>query len=202
MEASVRDAAQDTTTRRKPREHRHDERSDVGGSGMIGTIDMRLDVVTLPVARAKRSYLGLGWRLDADIVSGDEFPAVQVTPPRSACSIAFGKGVTSDSARIDPAFAARRVGHSAARADLADRGVAVGEVSISTAGRYLGRPAGTVLCHVRRVQRSRRQRMATEGDHNQASGWPLGDLSTHAGALRQRGAPRQRCCRLPRPTRK
>jgi catechol 2,3-dioxygenase-like lactoylglutathione lyase family enzyme len=38
----------------------------------LGTIDLKLEVVTLPVSdvdRAKRSYQGLGWRLDADIVA-------------------------------------------------------------------------------------------------------------------------------------
>jgi catechol 2,3-dioxygenase-like lactoylglutathione lyase family enzyme len=60
-----------------------------------GTADMKLEVVTLPVSdvdRAKRFYESLGWRLDADLVSGDDIRAVQLTPPRSACSIAFGKG--------------------------------------------------------------------------------------------------------------
>jgi catechol 2,3-dioxygenase-like lactoylglutathione lyase family enzyme len=59
----------------------------------VGTIDMKLEVVTLPVSdvdRAKRFYESLGWRLDADIVRGDDFRVVQLTPPRSACSIAFG----------------------------------------------------------------------------------------------------------------
>ena len=61
------------------------------------TIDMGLEVVTLPVSdvdRAKRFYAGLGWRVDADIVAGENFRVVQLTPPHSACSISFGKGVT------------------------------------------------------------------------------------------------------------
>jgi catechol 2,3-dioxygenase-like lactoylglutathione lyase family enzyme len=59
---------------------------------------MKLEVVTLPVSdvdRAKAFYQGLGWRLDTDIVVGDNFRVVQLTPPHSACSIAFGKGVTT-----------------------------------------------------------------------------------------------------------
>ena len=39
----------------------------------VGTIDMKLEVVTMPVSdvdRAKRFYQSLGWRLDADIVIG------------------------------------------------------------------------------------------------------------------------------------
>ena len=63
-----------------------------------GTIDMKLEVVTLPVSdvdRAKRFYQSLGWRLDADIAVGDAFRVVQLTPTHSACSVAFGKGVTT-----------------------------------------------------------------------------------------------------------
>ena len=64
----------------------------------VGICDMKLEVVTLPVSdvdRAKRFYESLGWRLDADIAVGDAFRAVQLTPPHSPCSIAFGKGLTT-----------------------------------------------------------------------------------------------------------
>ena len=59
-------------------------------------IDLKLEVVVIPVSdvdRAKNFYAGLGWRLDADFV-GDNWRGVQFTPPGSACSIHFGKGVT------------------------------------------------------------------------------------------------------------
>ena len=58
-------------------------------------VDLKLEVVPLPVAdvdRAKRFYEGLGWRLDADFASGDEWRVVQLTPPGSPCSVSFGKG--------------------------------------------------------------------------------------------------------------
>jgi catechol 2,3-dioxygenase-like lactoylglutathione lyase family enzyme len=61
------------------------------------TVDMKLEVVVIPVAdvdRAKRFYGSLGWRLDADIVRGD-VRVVQFTSPGSPCSIHFGTGVTS-----------------------------------------------------------------------------------------------------------
>jgi catechol 2,3-dioxygenase-like lactoylglutathione lyase family enzyme len=60
-------------------------------------MDMKLEVVVLPVSdtdRAKAFYKAMGWRLDADVVSGDDFRLVQLTPPGSACSVQFGKGVT------------------------------------------------------------------------------------------------------------
>jgi catechol 2,3-dioxygenase-like lactoylglutathione lyase family enzyme len=101
------------------------------GSFPEGTVDMKLEVVTLPVSdvdRAKRFYQSLGWRMDADIVVGDAFRVVQVTPPRSASSIAFGKGVTT----AEPGSAQRlilAVGDiDAAREDLVSRGVDVSGV--------------------------------------------------------------------------
>src|SRR4051794_26011659 len=64
----------------------------------VATVDMKLEVVVLPVAdvdRAKAFYLGLGWRLDADVRSGDSFRLVQFTPKGSGCSVQFGTGMTS-----------------------------------------------------------------------------------------------------------
>ncbi|HLN16307.1 MAG TPA: VOC family protein [Acidimicrobiales bacterium] len=97
----------------------------------VGAIDMQLEVVTLPVSdvdRAKRFYQSLGWRLDADIVAGDTFRVVQVTPPRSSCSIAFGKGLTT----AEPGSAQRLLlvvsDIDAARADLIGRGVEISEL--------------------------------------------------------------------------
>jgi len=62
------------------------------------TLDLKLEVVVLPVAdvdRSKRFYEGLGWRLDGEFTNGDSFHAVQMTPPGSPCSIHFGKGITT-----------------------------------------------------------------------------------------------------------
>ena len=61
-------------------------------------MDMKLEVVVLPVSdvdRAKQFYEKLGWRLDADFATSEDFRVVQFTPPGSECSIIFGKGVTS-----------------------------------------------------------------------------------------------------------
>jgi len=61
-------------------------------------VDMKLEVVVLPVAdvdRAKAFYGQLGWRLDADATAGDSFRIVQLTPPGSQCSIQFGTNMTS-----------------------------------------------------------------------------------------------------------
>src|SRR5262245_15346791 len=59
-------------------------------TGGAGTIDMKLEVVVIPVSdldRAKSFYVGLGWQVDADLVTGDGSRVVQLTPPGSPCSI-------------------------------------------------------------------------------------------------------------------
>jgi catechol 2,3-dioxygenase-like lactoylglutathione lyase family enzyme len=104
----------------------------------LGTIDMKLEVLTLPVSdvdRAKRFYQSLGWRLDADFTAGDAIRGVQFTPPHSQCSIHFGKGLTA----ATPGSADRTIlavtDIDAARNDLVSRGVDVSEV-------YESRPPG------------------------------------------------------------
>ena len=64
----------------------------------LETIDLKLEVVVIPVSdvdRAKDFYVRLGWRLDADVVTGEDFRVVQLTPHGSPCSIIFGTGVTA-----------------------------------------------------------------------------------------------------------
>jgi catechol 2,3-dioxygenase-like lactoylglutathione lyase family enzyme len=61
-------------------------------------MEMKLEVVVVPVSdvdRAKDFYKRLGFREDIDYAGGDGYRVVQLTPPGSACSIIFGKRVTS-----------------------------------------------------------------------------------------------------------
>ena len=77
-------------------------------------VDMKLEVVTLPVSdvdRAKDFYQSLGWRLDADFAVGDDIWAVQLTPPRSGCSISFREGPHDSRARLRSAYGTRRLRH-------------------------------------------------------------------------------------------
>jgi len=96
------------------------------------SVDMNLEVVTLPVAdvdRAKAFYQSLGWRLDIDLVISDQVRNVQLTPPHSGCSIQFGKGGRTTA---EPGSAQAMIlvvkDIDAARADLINRGVDVSEV--------------------------------------------------------------------------
>lgn len=62
------------------------------------TVDMKLEVIVVPVSdveRAKSFYLSLRWRVDADFATGDSWHVLQMTPPGSACSFFFGKGLTN-----------------------------------------------------------------------------------------------------------
>src|ERR1700734_3695087 len=66
-------------------------------SGGAQSLDMKLEVVVLPVSdvdRAKEFYANLGWRLDIDAGNGKDYRIVQFTPPGSGRSIIFGKNVT------------------------------------------------------------------------------------------------------------
>jgi catechol 2,3-dioxygenase-like lactoylglutathione lyase family enzyme len=110
--------------------------TDAGTAGLtemaaVSTIDMGLEVVTIPVSdvdRAKSFYQRLGWRLDIDLVVSDDFRQVQMTPPHSHCSIHFGKGITSmEPGCLEKLYLAVK-DLDAAREDLASRGVDVSEV--------------------------------------------------------------------------
>src|SRR5205809_10631 len=64
----------------------------------VDPVDMKLEVVVIGVSdvdRAKAFYEKLGWRLDADFTTDNDFRVVQLTPRNSQASIIFGKGVTS-----------------------------------------------------------------------------------------------------------
>ena len=100
-------------------------------SNLSPTLDMKLEVVVIPVSdvdRAKRFYGQLGWRLDADFVVGDAFRVVQFTPPGSTASIHFGKGLASTAPGSAVGLFLIVSDIEAVHADLAARGVAVGDV--------------------------------------------------------------------------
>jgi len=59
------------------------------------TVDMKLEVVTIPVSdfdRAEQFYRSLGWRQDATPPGSGIY---QFTPPGSSCSVQFGTNRTS-----------------------------------------------------------------------------------------------------------
>jgi len=62
------------------------------------SVDLKLEVDVIPVSdvdRSKLFYGRLGWRLDSDDAPANGLRIVQFTPPGSACSVTFGKGITA-----------------------------------------------------------------------------------------------------------
>ena len=57
---------------------------------------MRIELIIVPVTdvdRARDFYASLGWNVDHDQEVDEQTRFVQITPPGSACSIAFGRGL-------------------------------------------------------------------------------------------------------------
>ncbi len=107
---------------------------DADTGARVGQIDLKLEVVTIPVSnidRAKEFYGDrLGWRLDADFKhNGDR--AIQLTPPGSPSSIHFAANGTPGSAKGLFLVVADI---QAARNDLVRRGVEVSEIFHFAAG--------------------------------------------------------------------
>ena len=111
--------------------------TDVGPAGStetpeLSSIDMSLEVVTLPVSdvdRAKSFYASLGWRFDIDLAVSDQLRTVQFTPPHSQCSIQFGTGRSTAEPGSAQAMILVVEDIEAARDDLIGRGVDVSEVA-------------------------------------------------------------------------
>ena len=106
-----------------------------------GTVDMKLEVIVIPVSdvdRAKEFYAKLGWRLDADFGSGNDFRILQFTPPGSGCSIIFGKNITAAAPGSAQGLYLIVSDIAAARAELLGRGAEISEVFHDASGVYLG----------------------------------------------------------------
>ncbi len=98
-------------------------------------MDMKLELVPVPVSdvdRAKAFYVEkIGFHADHDVQPGNGMRIVQLTPPGSACSIVIGTGMGEISETRPGSVKGLHLVVAdihAARAALASRGVAVGEV--------------------------------------------------------------------------
>ena len=95
-------------------------------------MDWKLELVAVPVAdvdRAKAFYTEqLGFHADHDHTVREELRFVQLTPPGSACSITLGTGITDMQPGSVQGMLLVVSDIEAARAELLERGVEVGEV--------------------------------------------------------------------------
>jgi len=107
----------------------------------IVKVDMKFEVVVIPVSevnRAKEFYTRLGWRLDADFTTGDDWSGVQFTPPGSGCSVIFGKNITPAEPGSAQGMYLIVSDIEAARNELLRRGVEVSEVFHGGGNVYVG----------------------------------------------------------------
>lgn len=108
---------------------------------IVVDMDIKLELVILPVSdvdRARDFYVDkIGFNLDHDHVVSDEVRFVQLTPPGSACSIAFGKGITTAEPGTVEGLQAVIADADEARADLLRRGAEVSEVQDLAWGRFV-----------------------------------------------------------------
>jgi predicted enzyme related to lactoylglutathione lyase len=103
-------------------------------------MDMKLELIGIPVTdidRAKAFYEQVGFNADHDHKVSDEIRFVQMTPPGSACSIAFGNGITEPGAAPVRGLQVVVASADATRADLAGRGIEVSEISEFPWGRFV-----------------------------------------------------------------
>ena len=95
-------------------------------------MDFKLELIAVPVSdvdRAKAFYTEqAGFNADHDHQVSDEIRFVQLTPPGSACSIAIGQGVVDTAPGSAQGLQLVVSDIHAARAELAERGVEVGDV--------------------------------------------------------------------------
>jgi predicted enzyme related to lactoylglutathione lyase len=104
-------------------------------------VDWKIELIAIPVSdvdRAKAFYVDqAGFVADHDHAISEELRFIQLTPPGSACSIALGLGITD--AEPGSVRGIQMVVDDAdgARAELASRGVEVGEVQEFPWGRFV-----------------------------------------------------------------
>jgi len=104
-------------------------------------MDWKLELVAVPVSdvdRAKAFYVDkVGFNPDHDHTVSDEMRFVQLTPPGSGCSIAIGKGLTEAKPGSVEGLQLVVADIHAARAELARRGLEVGEVQEFPWGKFI-----------------------------------------------------------------
>jgi catechol 2,3-dioxygenase-like lactoylglutathione lyase family enzyme len=104
-------------------------------------MDWKLELVAVPVSdvdRAKEFYVDkVGFDADHDHQVSEDLRFVQLTPPGSACSIAIGTGITDMPPGSVKGLQLVVPDADAARAELLERGVEVGEVQDFPWGRFV-----------------------------------------------------------------
>lgn len=104
-------------------------------------MDYKIELIVLPVSdvdRAKEFYADkVGFVVDHDHRVSDQLRFVQLTPPGSACSIAFGEGLVDTPPGSVHGLQIVVADADAAHAELSARGVPVSAVEDLPWGRFV-----------------------------------------------------------------
>ena len=104
-------------------------------------MDWKLELVAVPVSvvdRAKAFYVDkVGFNADHDQQVNENLRFVQLTPPGSACSIYIGTGLTTMEPGSIEGLQMVVADIEKAHKELAERGVAVSEISDLSWGRFV-----------------------------------------------------------------
>src|SRR6266702_8930921 len=104
-------------------------------------LNWKIELIAVPVSdvdRAKAFYVEqAGFTADHDHTVSDEVRFVQLTPPGSACSIAFGKGLTEAKPGSVEGMMVVVADADAAHAELLARGADVSDVKDLPWGRFV-----------------------------------------------------------------
>jgi catechol 2,3-dioxygenase-like lactoylglutathione lyase family enzyme len=158
-------------------------RADIAVRTQSVPVDMRLEVVVLPVTdidRAKSFYAQLGWRLDIDTATGPDFRIVQFTPPGSGCSVMFGKGITDAPPGSIQGLLLVVSDIESACADLLQRGIAI-SAPFHDAGGIFHRTGAEGHIPGSNPQRKSYASYAAFNDPD-GNGWVLQEVTARLGA--------------------
>jgi catechol 2,3-dioxygenase-like lactoylglutathione lyase family enzyme len=104
-------------------------------------MDWKIELIFIPVTdvdRAKVFYVDqVGFHADHDQQVNEQLRFVQLTPPRSACSIAFGTGITQMEPGTQRGVQVVVSDAAAARRHLLDHGVQASEVDVRPWGSFV-----------------------------------------------------------------
>jgi catechol 2,3-dioxygenase-like lactoylglutathione lyase family enzyme len=104
-------------------------------------VDWKLELIGIPVTdidRAKTFYSErVGFNVDHDVEVSDEIRFVQLTPRGSACSIAFGKGITDAEPGAGGGITLVVTDIEGAHSELIERGVEASDIQEFPWGKFV-----------------------------------------------------------------
>jgi catechol 2,3-dioxygenase-like lactoylglutathione lyase family enzyme len=123
-------------------------------------MDWKIELIAVPVSDVDRSIIfyrdKAGFTLDHDHRVSEGLRFVQLTPPGSACSIAFGEGISDRAPGSLGGIQVVVADAALARSELLARGVEAGELDEQPWGRfvYFADPDGNTWALQELMQRS------------------------------------------------